>query len=290
MIDDLNKALDYIEDNLTNDLSIENIAKHVGISDYHFRKIFQAISGLPLSEYIKKRKLSLANVDLKNGESVTKVAFKYGYHSVDGFSRAFKNWTGSLPSNAMHLACIKSFPKLTFTISIRGGIDMEYRLENKPAIKFVGVSTKIPMQFEGVNQSIVELANSISNEQKSYMHALNNIEPKEVLNISYDADAYFEKEEGYLTHMIGVITDKVEINRELLDVFEVEAHTWAVFPNEGHFPSTMQNTMASIYAEWLPSSGYELEDVPNFSFTKMNSQEETAYSEIWIAVRSIEKV
>lgn len=65
MIDDLNKALDYIEDNLTNDLSIENIAKHVGISDYHFRKIFQAISGLPLSEYIKKRKLSLANVDLK---------------------------------------------------------------------------------------------------------------------------------------------------------------------------------------------------------------------------------
>jgi len=52
----------------------------------------------------------------------------------------------------------------------------------------------------------------------------------------------------------------------------------------------MQNTMSSIYAEWLPSSGYELEDVPNFSFTKMNSQEETAYSEIWIAVRSIEKV
>ncbi len=90
--------------------------------------------------------------------------------------------------------------------------------------------------------------------------------------------------------MIGIITDKVEINRELLDVFEVEAHTWAVFPNEGHFPTTMQNTMASIYAEWLPSSGYELEEVPNFSFTKMNSQEETAYSEIWIAVRSIEKV
>ncbi len=78
MIDDLNKALDYIEDNLTNDLSIENIAKYVGISDYHFRKIFQAISGMPLSEYIKKRKLSSANVDLKNGESVTEVAFKYG--------------------------------------------------------------------------------------------------------------------------------------------------------------------------------------------------------------------
>ncbi|WP_210136634.1 AraC family transcriptional regulator, partial [Staphylococcus sp. GDK8D68P] len=140
MIDDLNKALDYIEDNLTNDLSIENIAKYVGISDYHFRKIFQAISGMPLSEYIKKRKLSSANVDLKNGESVTEVAFKYGYHSVDGFSRAFTNWTDSLPSNAIHLASIKSFPKLTFTLSIRGGIDMEYRIENKPAIKFVGVS------------------------------------------------------------------------------------------------------------------------------------------------------
>src|SRR5690606_17955862 len=122
---------------------------------------------------------------------------------------------------------------------------------------------------EGVNQEIVKLAESITDEQRKEMHALQNIEPYEIVNASYDADAHFLKEEGYLTHLIGVLTTENNVS-DLLEKVPVEAHTWAVFPNEGPFPSTLQQTMARIYAEWLPGSDYELVDAPLFSFTKMH--------------------
>ena len=89
------------------------------------------------------------------------------------------------------------------------------------------------------------------------MHSLQNIEPYEIVNASFDADANFLKEEGYLTHLIGVLTTKDEVN-DKLDKVQVEAGTWAVFPNEGPFPCTLQETMAKIYSEWLPTSNYEV--------------------------------
>lgn len=95
MLKELNLVIDYIEDHLTDEnLSLEVIAEYVGVSDYHFRKIFFYLSGLTLSEYIKNRKLSEASIELLNGEKVTDVALKYGYQSMDGFSRAFKKWCG----------------------------------------------------------------------------------------------------------------------------------------------------------------------------------------------------
>ena len=148
---------------------------------------------------------------------------------------------------------------------------MEYRIEEKPAFNLVGVSKRVPMQFEGVNNEIVKLAMSITDEQKNEMHALQDIEPYEIVNASYDADAKFLKEEGELTHLIGVLTTKNEVS-ERLEKVPLAAGTWAVFPNEGPFPATLQNTMARIYSEWLPSSDYEVIDAPTFSFTKMDEQ------------------
>lgn len=162
---------------------------------------------------------------------------------------------------------------------------MEFRIEEKSAFNFVGVSKRVPMQFEGINNEIVKLAQSITDEQKEEMHSLQNIEPYEIVNVSYDADANFLKEEGDLTHLIGVLTTENQVS-ERLDKVPVEACTWAVFPNEGPFPSTLQETMAKIYSEWLPSSNYEVINAPTFSFTKMNEQKgDYAYSEVWIPVR-----
>jgi len=111
------------------------------------------------------------------------------------------------------------------------------------------------------------------------------MEPYEVVNASYDADYNFLKEEGDLTHLIGVLTTEDEVS-ELLEKVPVKACTWAVFPNEGPFPATMQNTMARIYAEWLPASDYEVVNLPTFSFTKMNPERnDYAYSEVWIPVK-----
>lgn len=285
MLKELNQVMDYIEAHLTDDLSLEVIAEYAGVSDYHFRKIFFYLSGFTLSEYIKGRKLSEANKDLVNGETVTEVAFKYGYQSMDGFTRAFKKWSGFLPSDATKKGLSKSFPRLWFAITVKGGVSMEFRIEDKPAFNLVGVSKRVPMQFEGVNQEIVKLAESITAEQRAAMHALQNMEPYEVVNASYDADANFLKEEGELTHLIGVLTTENQVS-ELLEKVPVKACTWAIFPNEGPFPSTLQNTMARIYAEWLPASDYEVINLPTFSFTKMNEDKNNyAYSEVWIPVQ-----
>src|SRR5690554_5101298 len=246
LLKELNQVIDYIESRLTDDLSIEKISAFAGVSDYHFRKIFFYLTGMTLSEYIKNRRLAEANKDLLDGEKVTDVAFKYGYQSIDGFTRAFKKWSGFLPSNVIKKGISKSFPKLSFIITVKGGINMEFRIEEKPAFNLVGVSKRVPMQFEGVNNEIVKLAQSITEEQRKEMHALQNIEPYEIVNVSYEADADFLKEEGDLTHLIGVLTTEDEIS-DLLDKVPVKAYTWAVFPNEGPFPSTLQETMAKVY-------------------------------------------
>ena len=286
MLNELNRVIDYIEEHLTDEeLSLEIISEYAGVSDYHFRKIFFYLSGMTLSDYIKNRKLSEASMDLLHGEKVTDVAFKYGYQSMDGFTRAFKKWCGLLPSEVIKNGISKSFPKLSFIITVKGGINMEFRIENKPVFNLVGVSKRVPMQFEGINNEIVKLAESITNEQREEMHSLQNIEPYEIVNASYEADADFLKEEGYLTHLIGVLTTKDEVSN-LLEKVPVEAHTWAVFPNEGPFPSTLQATMAKIYSEWLPSTDYEVINVPSFSFTKMDKhKKDYAYSEVWTPIR-----
>jgi AraC family transcriptional regulator len=285
MVKDLNRMIDYIEEHLTDDLSLERLSEDFGIADYHLRMTFFYLSGMTLSGYIKKRKLSEANKDLLDGEKVTDVAFKYGYQSIDGFSRAFKKWSGFLPSEVTKKGLSKMFPKLSFVITVKGGINMEYRIVDKPAFNLVGVSKRVPMQFEGINNEIVKLAESITEEQREEMHSLQNIEPYEIVNASYDADANFLKEEGELTHLIGVLTTKNQVS-DRLEKVPVEACTWAVFPNEGPFPSSLQETMARTYSEWLPSSNYQVIDAPTFSFTKMDKEKKDyAYSEIWIPVR-----
>ena len=285
MLNELNQVVEYIEDHLTDDLSLDVIAEFAGVSDYHFRKVFFYLSGLTLSEYVKNRRLSEATLDLLNGEKVTDVAFKYGYQSLDGFTRAYKKWSGYLPSEAIKKGLGKSFPKLSFVISVKGGVNMEFRIEEKPAFNLVGVSKRVPMQFEGINQEIVKLAQSITEEQRKEMRSLQNIAPREIVNASYEADANFMKEEGHLTHLIGVLTTEEEIS-PLLEKVPVPAYTWAVFPNEGPFPSTLQNTMANVYAQWLPTSGYEVIQAPSFSFTKVDPQKKDyAYSEVWIPIR-----
>jgi len=289
LLKELNQVIDYIEDRLTDELPLESISEYAGVSDYHFRKIFFYLSGMTLSEYIKNRKLSEANKDLLKGEKVTDVAFKYGYQSVDGFTRAFKKWCGFLPSDVIKKRISKSFPKLSFVITVKGGTAMEFRIVDKPAFNLVGVSKRVPMQFEGVNNEIVKLAQSISDEQKEEMHYLQNMEPYEIVNASFDADFNFLKEEGDLTHLIGILTTKNKVSNRL-DIVPVKAYTWAVFPNEGPFPFTLQDTLARTYSEWLPSSDYEVINAPSFSFTKMDEhKKDYAYSEVWLPVRKKQK-
>lgn len=287
MLQKLNRAVEFIEDHLTDELSPESIAAHVGVSDYHFRTVFFYLAGMTLSEYVKNRRLAEANRDLLRGAKVTDVAYKYGYQSIDGFARAFKKWSGHLPSDIVKTRASKSFPEMSFIITVKGGTSMECKIIDKPAFYLAGVSRRVPMQFEGVNNAIVELAMSITQEQRDEMHALQDMEPREIVNASWDADAGFLKETGELTHLIGVLTTKGDASG-FLEKIRVAACTWAVFPSEGPFPSTLQSTMARIYSEWLPASDYEVLNAPSFSFTRMDGErKEYAYSEVWAPVKKV---
>ncbi|KGR90408.1 AraC family transcriptional regulator [Ureibacillus massiliensis 4400831 = CIP 108448 = CCUG 49529] len=284
MLQQFNQLMDYIEPHLTEEISGKEISKIVGLSDYHFKRMFSYMAGMSLNEYIKNRRLSVANVELINGAKVTDIAYKYGYQSVEGFSRAFREWIGFLPSEVAKNKIQKSFPKFTFIINVRGGISMEFKIEKKEKFNIVGVSKRVPIQFEGVNNAISELAQSITLQQRDEMHKLGDLYPHQVLNISYDFDEGYLEEKGYLTHMIGFATTQ-ENPFDDLEQLSIEESLWAIFPNQGPFPATFQETHAKIYSEWLPYSGYEILDLPGISFIKYNDSSENVYSEIWMAVK-----
>ncbi len=189
-----------------------------------------------------------------------------------------------LPSEVSKNKIQKSFPKFSFFIDIRGGISMEFKIEKKEKFNIVGVSKRVPIQFEGVNNTILELAQSITEQQRNEMHQLADLYPHQVLNVSYDFDDGFLEGKGCLTHMIGFATTK-ENPFDDLEQISIEESLWAIFPNQGPFPATIQETTAKIYSVWLPSSDYEVVDIPGISFTKHNGTSENVYSEIWMPVK-----
>ncbi|EIQ7137744.1 AraC family transcriptional regulator [Enterococcus faecalis] len=283
MLANLNQAMDYIEEHLTEEVSFDELAKKTGISVYHFKRTFSFVAGMSLAEYIKKRRLAEANLALLAGEKVTDVAFKYGYQSIEGFSRAFRDWSGQAPSEVMKTQIQKTFPKFSFYIDIKGGQSMDVKLIEKPAFQIVGVSQKVPLQYQGENQAIMELAQRITPQQRAEMHTFDDIYPHQVVNASFDFQEGRTTEGGEMTHMIGFATSQ-ENTYEDLEQLSVPAHTWVVFPNEGSFPQTLQETWARIFSEWLPSSGYQVVAAPEISFTQYQGPAEAKYSEIWLAV------
>lgn len=162
---------------------------------------------------------------------------------------------------------------------------MEYRIQEMPAFRFAGVAARVPMQFEGENPAIARLAESITKEQRAEMHRLMDLDPREVVNVSWDSDTDFQREEGELTHLIGVPTTHpaAEVGAGLATL-EASAGTWAVFPSDGPFPEAMQRSTADIYGTWLATAPYELDGFRMFSFSRPR-EDGTAYSEVWVPVR-----
>lgn len=161
---------------------------------------------------------------------------------------------------------------------------MEFKIEKKEKFHIVGVSKRVPIQFKGENQAIIELAQSITEQQRKEMHQLADLYPYQVLNVSYEFDEGYLEEKGYLTHMIGFATTQ-ENPYDDLEQITIAESLWAIFPNEGPFPETLQQTYADIYAEWLPSSDYEPVELPRISFTQFNDSSENVYSEVWLPVK-----
>lgn len=284
MLKDMNEALHYIEEHLDSDIDFGKVAKIAGVSEFHFRKLFSYLSGMGLSSYIRSRRLSQAASDLQRGkERVLDVAIKYGYDSADGFSRAFREWSGMNPSEVKNSDQFKAFPRLTFQLTIRGGMDMEYRIAEKDAFKLVGIKERVPILFEGQNPEIMKMVQAITGDQREQLQKWRNTEVQTVVNASFHFDEGRLEEKGQLDHLIGSITT-LEGDFDDFDVVEVPAGSWAVFSLEGPFPQKLQDTWSKIFSDWLPSSNYELVEGPEISFNGDMANLQNVYSEIWIPV------
>lgn len=137
----MNRAMDYIEAHLADDISYDDIARIACCSTYHFQRMFPFITGITLSEYIRRRRLTLAAFELQTTDAkVIDVALKYGYQSPEAFARAFKNLHGIMPISARDKGVsLKAYPRMSFHISIKGGIEMNYRIEQRGAFEMFGV-------------------------------------------------------------------------------------------------------------------------------------------------------
>ncbi len=278
MLKPFNEVMDYIEEHLTESIESQQIAQITLVSDYHFRRMFSYLTGMSLSEYIRKRRLSEAAKALLTGISVTEAAFLYGYDSLEGFSRAFKEWSGISPKSIQEGNFVPTFSKINFQMTMTGGKNMDVKIEKKAAFKLIGTEKRVKQQYEGINQEILEFTQTITDTQRKNMRALGDLPPRMPLNISYDAD------ETHLTHMIGFASTQENRFEDLVQV-EVPESLWAIFSSKGLFPKALQSTWADIFSQWLPSSEYELVDLPQISFTDWLSKDEEKYSEIWLAIK-----
>jgi len=281
----MNEALSHIEENLTNDIDLKEVAKIALCSQYHFQRMFSFLAGITLSEYIRRRRLTLAAYELNNSNiRVIDVAIKYGYSSADSFTRAFQGLHGITPSEARSNGqCLKSYPRMTFKLSISGGNEMNYRIEEKEAFSIVGIKKRVPIIFNGVNPEIAAMWQSLNMDMIQRLKELSNVEPIGLISASVNFSEGRMEEKGELDHYIGVATNN-ECPKDLVQL-KVVASTWAVFEAVGPFPETLQNVWGRIYSEWFPSSNYEIAEGPEILWNESKDTTSPNFkSEIWIPV------
>lgn len=284
----MNEALKYIEDNLTNEIDIKEVSRLALSSEYHFARMFSFLAGVTLSEYIRRRRLTLAAFELINSSAkVIDIAVKYGYNSPDAFTRAFQSIHGVTPSEVKnHSHSLKAYPPMTFQLSIKGGSGMNYRVVEKEAFRVVGIKKRVPIIFEGVNPEIASMWESLNHEKIKQMKELSNVEPRGLISASTNFSEGRMEERGELDHYIGVATTK-EAPANLVQL-EVPALTWAVFEAVGPFPKTLQDIWGRIYSEWFPSSGYQLAEGPEILWNEEKDITAPDFrSEIWMPVIKI---
>ena len=275
-IERLNEAMGYMEEHLADEIDMEKLGKIACCSSYHFQRMFTYMAGVPLSEYIRRRKMSLAAVDLQGKDrKIIDVAAKYGYSSPTAFNRAFQSVHGIAPSAVKNEGVsVKSFPPIQFKITVKGVEEMNYRIETKDAFRITGVSVPLNKDIEKNFAVIPAKWQEIAMDgtlQK--LIGMMDTEPMGVLGVSTCNDTEPWR------YYIAVSTKKTG---EDLEEYMVPAATWAIFPGEGTNQS-IQELERRIVTEWLPTSGYEYGNAPDVE-VYLNPDPQNAKYEVWIPV------
>lgn len=276
-IDRLNQAIDYIESHIAEDVSYEQAARVACCSTYHFQRMFSYLAGVPLSEYIRRRRMSLAAVDLRSGgEKIIDVALKYGYASPTAFNRAFQSVHGLSPSAVRKGGVsVKSYPPIRFIITIKGAEEMNYRIEEHGPIRIVGVSQRLHSDLEQNFTTVPQMwQKAVMDGTIPRLAAVMDGQPMGLLGVSACGT------EEQWRYFIAVASSAPLT--EGLEEYLIPACTWAVFPGSGT-NLDIQSLEQRIITEWLPTSGYEYANAPDVE-VYINPDPNNAQFEVWIPV------
>ncbi|MFJ8971007.1 GyrI-like domain-containing protein [Streptomyces anulatus] len=284
MLERLNDAMEHIEAHLGERIEAAELARIAMTSEYHFRRMFSALAGLPLSEYIRRRRMTVAGAEVLGAPDRTllDVAVRYGYDTGEGFARAFRAVHGIGPGEARRSgAVLRSQQRLTFRLVVEGSTAMRYKLVEKDAFRVVGRKARVPLIHEGPNPAIAEFIRGIGREELDRIAALSDQEPAGIVGVSDQLDP--SRAEGTeLDYYHGVVSGAEP--PEGLDALDVPAGTWAVFENEGEFPQALQHFWRDVFTQWFPSNPYASRPGPEILRVRLTEEGKRAEAELWIPV------
>ena len=279
-LDRLNQSISYIENNLKAEIDYEQAAKIACCSSFHFQRMFSYIAGVSLAEYIRRRKMTLAAFELQSSDiKVIELAMKYGYDSPTSFTRAFKSIHGISPSGAKKEAVIlRAHPRMTFLISIKGEVEMNYRIEKKEAFRIVGARKFFELNIDENFKEVPQFWNEVfQNGQFAEISKLSNQDPLGILGVSTCMNG---KDFDYY---IATATD-APVPENMYE-FIVPETTWAIFECIGPMPNAIQDLQKRIITDWLPTSGYEYADAPDIELYHEGDISSSNYKcEVWLPI------
>lgn len=255
----MNEAINYIEDHIMEDIVYAEVAKVMCCSAYHFQRMFPFITGVSLSEYIRRRRLTLAAFELQNSSmKVIDLALKYGYDSPEAFTRAFQHVHDATPTAARNSGTkLRAYPRMSFQFSITGVTEMNYRIEELDGFTIVGIKERVNTKdaftiVPGIWASASE--NGVFEALWKIRQADHKI--RGILGIC--ADGEFGKNEEF-NYILSITSDQNPPQGMIK--MDVPKAVWAVFEAPGP-PEGIQEIWKRLYTEWVPSSAYDLAYLP----------------------------
>lgn len=285
MIEILNRIVAEVEKHLSDDIDIDALAADVGSTGYHARRMFSSLAGMPLSDYVRRRRMTAAASDLVGTDDLLTIAVRYGYSSTEAFGRAFRAVHGVSHSDVRRDGGpLRSQPQLRFRLTVEGSAPMDARIIDRPAFHLIGHAARVPLIYDGGNPHIQQHIASLPASEHERLKGLSSSEPAGLLQVSADVDPdYTEGTE--LTYLHGVAVDPTSNVPDDLDAIEVKAGNWVVFSADGPYPDVLQSTYAASATEWFPSNPWRLRPGPSIvAVIDRASDFSTATCELWMPI------